>query len=147
MSEEEITIRKTPFLFLKWLVIVEFLFALLPFLAAALPSLRLAYDGSAVAGTVSYTLLIAIIMTTLQILILVIVFVAWYFPVYHVDKDRILYRRSNLFEDRELIQTKAIADIEIHQGRMARRLDYGTLRITGNTDDDGRVLVLSLIHI
>lgn len=143
MSEEEITIRKTPFLFLKWLVIVEFLFALLPFLAATLTSLRYAYDGSAVSGTVSYTLLVAIAMTTLQVLILIIVFVAWYFPVYHIDKGRILYRRSNLFEDRVLIQTEAIAGVEVHQGRMARRLDYGTLAISGTGMQD-RVLVKSI---
>lgn len=143
MSEKEFAIRKTPFLFLKWLVIVEFLFALLPFLAAALTGLRQTYDGSAAAGTVSYSLLVVMVMTTLQVLILGIVFVAWYFPVYHIDRNRILYRRANLFEDRELIQTKAIAGIEIHQGRIGRRLDYGTLVITAG-DLNSSVLVRNI---
>jgi membrane protein YdbS with pleckstrin-like domain len=143
MGEEEIIIRKTPFLYLKWLVIIEFLFALLPFLAAVLPGLRIAYDATTVARTISYTFLVAIIMTTLQVLILVILFVAWYFPVYHVDRERILYRRSNLFEDRLLVRMQAIAGIRIKQGPVARRLDYGSLEIS-RTDSGDRVSVRNI---
>jgi hypothetical protein len=69
-------------------------------------------------------------MTTLQVLILAISFVAWYFPVYHVNRQRILLRRSNLFEDKRVVDTQAISRIEVKQGRLARRLDYGTLVLT-----------------
>lgn len=137
MSQEKITIRKTPFLFLKWLVIIEFFFALLPFLAVTLTNLRQTYDASAASNTVPYPLLVTLILTMLQVLILVVVFVAWYFPVYHADRKRILYKRSNLSEDRELIQTQAITGIAVQQGRVARRLDYGTLAITGTGRADG----------
>jgi membrane protein YdbS with pleckstrin-like domain len=130
MDRREFTIRKTPFLFLKWLVIIEFFFALLPFLAVILINLRPSYEGTPLAGTVSYNLLLAIGMTTLQVLILAISFVAWYFPVYHVNRQRILLRRSNLFEDRKVADTQAISRIEVKQGRLARRLDYGTLVLT-----------------
>jgi membrane protein YdbS with pleckstrin-like domain len=130
MKQEEFTIRKTPFLFMKWLVIVEFFFAALPFLAATLTSLRQAYNGSTASGMVSYTLLVAIILTILQVLILTIVFVAWYLPVYQVDRKRIVHRRANLFEDRMLVETSSIAGIDVQQGRIGRRLDYGTLAIS-----------------
>jgi membrane protein YdbS with pleckstrin-like domain len=130
-TPQEIIIRKTPFLFLKWLVVVEFLFALLPFLLATLLRARESYDASVLSQTVSYNLLVAIGMTAIQVLILATCFVAWYFPVYHVDKQRILYRRSNLFEDKELVPTQSIARIKVEQGRMAQRLDYGTLAIDG----------------
>jgi membrane protein YdbS with pleckstrin-like domain len=111
-------------------VIIEFFFALLPFLAVILINLRPSYEGTPLAGTVSYNLLLAIGMTTLQVLILAISFVAWYFPVYHVNRQRILLRRSNLFEDRKVADTQAISRIEVKQGRLARRLDYGTLVLT-----------------
>jgi hypothetical protein len=130
MDRKEFTIRKTPFLFLKWLVIIEFFFALLPFLAVLLLNLRPNYEGTPLAGTVSYNLLLAIGMTTLQVLILAISFVAWYLPVYHVDRQRILLRRSNLFEDKKVADTQAISQIEVKQGRLAGRLDYGTLVLT-----------------
>jgi membrane protein YdbS with pleckstrin-like domain len=130
MDREGLTIRKTPFLFLKWLVVVEFFFALVPFLAVLLINLRQSYEGSPLAGTVPYNLLLTIGMTTLQVLILAISFVAWYFPVYHVNRRRILLKRSTLFEDRKVVDTQSISQIEVKQGVLARRLDYGTLVIT-----------------
>lgn len=129
MNREEIVVRKTPFLFLKWLIIVEFFFALLPFLVVTLASLRQSYEGSALSGTVSYNLLLAIVMTTLQILILIISFVVWYFPAYYIDRERITLRRANLFEDKTVFETQALRRIEVRQGAVARRLDYGTLVI------------------
>ena len=129
MNENEFTIRKTPFLFLKWLVAIEFFFAILPFLALTVARVRESYDSSALSQTVSYSLLVAIVLTTLQILIIVGSFTAWYFPVYSVDKQRILYRRSNMFEDRELVNTQSITHIDLKQGPLARRFNYGTLVI------------------
>lgn len=136
MNQPEIIIRKTPFLFLRWLVIIEFLFAILPFLVATLLRAQDAYDTSPLAGTVSYSLLVAIVMTALQVLIITTSFVAWYLPVYQVDKQRILYSRSNLFEDKELIATQSIKGIEIKQGVLARRLEYGTLVISNSETTD-----------
>ena len=130
MDRQEFAIRKTPFLFLKWLVIIEFFFALVPFLVVLLINLRPSYEGTPLSGTVSYNLLLTLGMTTLQVLIVGISFVAWYFPVYHVDRRCILLRRSNLFEDKKVADTPAITQIEVKQGGLARRLDYGTLVLT-----------------
>jgi membrane protein YdbS with pleckstrin-like domain len=127
MDHEEITIRKTPFIFLKYLVIIEFTFALLPFVATLIFALRDSYDQSAFAGTLSYNLLLTIVMTTLQVLIMAISFMAWYLPSYIIDDEKIIYRRGTLFEDKKLIDFPAIERIEILQGWLARRLDYGSL--------------------
>ena len=129
MSRDEISVRKTPFQFLRWLVAIEFFFALLPFLILLLTNLRQSYEGSGLAGTVSYNLLVALGMTTIQILIIGVSFVAWYFPVYQIQRDKILLRRSNLFEDKVIAETQKISEIEVHQGRLGRRLDYGALII------------------
>ncbi len=129
MSRDEISVRKTPFQFLKWLVVIEFFFALLPFLLTLLPNLRQSYEGAGLAATVSYNLLVAIGMTTIQVLIIGISFVAWYFPVYQIQRERILLRRSNLFEDKVIAETQKISGIEVQQGRLGQRLDYGTLII------------------
>ena len=117
MNRDEISVRKTPFQFLKRLVVIEFFFALLPFLLVLLTNLRQSYEGSALGGTVSYNLLVAIGMTTLQVLIVGISLVAWYFPVYQIQQDKILLRRSNLFEDKVIAETQKITGIEVRQGR------------------------------
>jgi membrane protein YdbS with pleckstrin-like domain len=136
MGQEAIVVRKSPYLFLKWVVTIEFFFAILPFLAAALVRLRESYDSTAVSGTVSYTLLVAVVLTTLQVLIIGVSFVAWYFPVYHADKVEITLRRANLFEDRMLVRTPAIASVTLRQGWLARKLDYGTLVIETTESPD-----------
>ena len=117
MNQSEISVRKTPFQFLKRLVVIEFFFALLPFLLVLLTNLRQSYEGSALGGTVSYNLLVAMGMTTLQVLIVGISLVAWYFPVYQIQQDKILLRRSNLFEDKVIAETQKITGIEVRQGR------------------------------
>ncbi|NIV38815.1 MAG: PH domain-containing protein [Anaerolineae bacterium] len=110
-------------------MIVEFFFALLPFLIVLLTNLRQSYEGSGLAGTVSYNLLVAIGMTTIQVLIVAISFVAWYLPVYLIQRDKILLRRSSLFEDKVIAEIQQISGLEVLQGALGRRLDYGTLVI------------------
>lgn len=129
MNNDEIVIKKTPFLFLKYLVFIEFTFALLPFVATLIFELRNSYDQSAFAGMVSYNLLLVVVMTTLQVLIIAISFMTWYLPSYLIDTEKITYRRGAFFEDKKLIDIPAIDRIEVLQGGLARRLDYGSLAI------------------
>jgi membrane protein YdbS with pleckstrin-like domain len=128
MKHDEIVIKKSPFQFLKWLVIIEFFFALVPSLLLLLP-VRSTYDATPLAGAISYNFLLVISWTLLQTVTLVAVFVAWYIPTYVVNDEKIIYRRGNTGSDRRLIWTQAISDVEIHQGWLARRFDYGTLNV------------------
>jgi membrane protein YdbS with pleckstrin-like domain len=131
MTQQALTIRRTPFVFLRWLVIIEFFFALVPFLVALVANARRAYETSGAAGTVSFTLLVALVMTSLQVLIIAISFLAWYLPVYEIDSQRVVFRRANLFEDRELIRTDSIREVQLGQGWLGRKLGYGTLTLSG----------------
>lgn len=130
------TIHKTPFLFLRYLVVIEFFFALLPLVAAlVIPLLRAEYNDTALAQNLSYNLLLTIIVTTLQILIVSISFFSWYLPVFQLDRQKIAYRRAGSADFRELISMDAVERVKIRQGWLGRRLDYGTLLIYGNFTD------------
>jgi membrane protein YdbS with pleckstrin-like domain len=139
-DQQEIILRKTPFLFLKWLVAIEFFFALLPFLAVLVLNVRQSYESSPFSGTLSYSLVLAMGMTILQVLILTFSFVAWYFPSYSINSRRVVLRRSNLFEDKQVAEIQSITGIEVRQGWLAQRLDYGTLLLrTRDTSDQARI--------
>jgi hypothetical protein len=130
------TIHKTPFLFLRYLVVIEFFFALLPLVAAlVIPLLRAEYNDTALAQSLSYNLLLTIIVTTLQILIVSISFFSWYLPVFQLDRQKIAYRRAGSADFRELISMDAVERVKIRQGWLGRRLDYGTLLVYGNFTD------------
>lgn len=136
MQETERVIRKSPFVFLKQLAAIEFFFALLPIFVATITSLQENYEASGLANTVSYSLLTASIFAILQILIIVMLFISWYAPAYHITPRKIVYQRSPFMEDQELL-TGTIYDIKLRQGPLARRFDYGTLIIhsTGSAGD------------
>ena len=139
MRFDELAIKKSPFVFIKLLVLIEFLFALTPFVIAALINARRAYEDTALARTVSYDLLSAVTLTTLLVLVLIAAFIAWYIPTYLVSPERVLLRRGGLFSDRKLADTQQIASMRVRQGWLARRLNYGSLELV---EQDGTVGVL-----
>ena len=132
MPNQNNTIHKTPFLFLRYLVVIEFFFAFLPLIAAFILPIQAEYNQTALAQELSYSVLLTIIMTTLQILIIAISFFTWYLPVFQIDRQRIAYRRAGSAEFRELIFVNTIQRVKIRQGWLGRRLDYGTLQIYGS---------------
>ena len=127
MNQEVIILRKTPYYFLKLLVVIELLFATLPLVLLVIPAIRQSYEAVAISRSISYTLLVTLGITFLQILILGITFLFWYIPVYLINQEQITHRRANLFEDRALGATQTIQGFEIHRGPLGKRLGYGNL--------------------
>jgi len=135
MSVEKIIIKKSPFVFIKWLIVIEFFFAFLPFLSAAIFNANAAYDEVELSRTISYPFLITVIATVIQVLIITFTFIAWYVPQYVIYRGRVLYRRGNLYEEKLLLQLTPDLDFALHQGPLARRFDYGSLDI-GRVDNE-----------
>ena len=54
MSNEPGTIRKTPFLFIRYLVIIEFFFAFLPLVATLIFPIQAEYNQTMLAQELSY---------------------------------------------------------------------------------------------
>jgi membrane protein YdbS with pleckstrin-like domain len=128
MNQSEIVIRKTPFLFLKRVAVLIFIFALLPAFVAALLDLRSEYQASALAGIVpNYTLFVVLLLALVQFLLVVVAFTTWYLPVYVVDSRQIVRRGGGLQGDRKLADMAAISGVDASQGPLGRRLDYGNL--------------------
>lgn len=119
------TLRKSPFVFLKRLVIIEFFFAFLPFFVTWLFGLDESYADSELAAAISFPLLYVIIVTALQVLIVAFAFLTWYLPGYTIGEREIIYRRANLVEDRRLADFRAIQAVDYHMGPLGRRMGYG----------------------
>lgn len=135
MHSNSQSIRKTPFLFIRYLVFIEFFFALLPLIAAVIFPVQSEYNETPLAQELSYNVLLTIIVTILQILIVAISFFSWYLPAFQIDRQKITYRRAGAADFRELISIDTIQRVKIRQGWLGRRLDYGTLLIYGNFTD------------
>jgi hypothetical protein len=134
MTRDQITIRYSPFLFLKRLVIIQAFFAFLPFLLALIISLfvsdlSIVYERLAISRSISLEFLLTIISTGLQLLILFAAFITWYYPVYVADRERIVHNRGNVLGTVHLANTPAITNIQVSQGWLAQRMGYGSLKI------------------
>ncbi len=127
MKAANLIIKLSPFVFIKRLAIVEFVFAFLPSILALAFGVERYYTATGAARTVSFSVLLTAVITSVQILIIALVFIWWYVPSYVVSVERVTLVRGGLFESRELARTYAITQIEVAQGVLGRRLDYGTL--------------------
>lgn len=129
-QRDTILLKQTPFVFLKALFIIEFFFALLPVTLAILFNLAAFYQDTPLAGFFSYNLFSIIALTTLQTIILAIAFVLWYLPEYKIDAEKIIHRRHNLMNDRELANAQSIQNTAVHFGPIGKRLNYGNIQLS-----------------
>ena len=129
MKPETNIIQRSPLVYVKWIIVIEFTFAVGPFVLAALFDVQGRYEGAGLAEMVSYNVLIAISIAVIQIGVILATFAMWYFPHYELDGRHILYRVGASGEPRRLVAIDAIVSITAKQGWLARIFDYGTLVI------------------
>lgn len=130
MKPQEITLHKSPFVFLKraaWLILV---FALLPTVVALLVDLREEYAASPVVRLVpDYTLFVVLLLATVEFALVALAFTSWYLPVTIVNRHEIVHKPGLFAADKRLALTPLLTSVDVRQGPLGRRLDYGTLAI------------------
>ncbi len=131
MNQAEVIIRKSPFVFLKRVAVLIFLFALLPTLIALALDFRSEYQSSPLAEVVpDFTLFVVILLALVQFLLVVVAFMTWYLPVYVVNGQQIVRRGGMAQGDKVLAELSAIGAVVPGQGPLGRRLDYGDLALS-----------------
>lgn len=129
MNISNLILKPSPFVFLKRLAIIEFVLAYGPAFLALLLGIEGYYATTGVSRTLSFSLLLTFALTLTQIVIIAAVFIWWYVPSYVISPQRIVLTRGGLFEPVELAHTYAITQIDVEQGALGRKFDYGTLLI------------------
>lgn len=127
MKATNLVIKLSPFVFIKRLAITEFIFAFLPTILALVFGAEQYYAETGAGRTVSFSFVLTAVITSIQVLLIALVFVWWYLPSYVVNTERVMLMRGGMFETRELARTYAITHIEVEQGVLGRKLDYGAL--------------------
>jgi hypothetical protein len=127
---DKIIIKTSPFVFLRRLVVIEFFFAIVSIYFAVGVDLNQVYEDLQLARIASFGLVIALVITILQILIIAAAFITWYADVYEVDRHQIIRWRGNLFGASTVAQTQALTDIEVIQSRFGDMVNYGTLELS-----------------
>lgn len=142
MRQPSVTARQSPFVFALRIAVAEFLFSVVLLFVAASAIVE-AYAQTDAATVLSFPLLLALIITGIQVLIVVTTFVTWYFPIYRLTPAAILVRSSPFAQERSWVDAATIGRVEVKSGWLARRLGYGTLLIEGQSGE----LLAKLKHI
>jgi hypothetical protein len=121
------TVRRSPFIFIKWVVVIQFIFALLPYELALLFNSQRAYEATEAARIIPYNLLVLLLMALIQVIIIVGAFILWQMPSYYFDGAQVLYRFGAGSLPRRLFTFADVTRVEVRQGWLARRFDYGSV--------------------
>jgi len=129
MDTITLNIKKSPAVFLKQLAIWQLIFAFSPLLFVALLPVEDTYNQWAIARSLTFNFAWVLLFTTVQIVILAVVFYFWWISYYVVTKTQILKQREGIIGSEPLGKTYAITNIDVKQGYLGKKLNYGTLII------------------
>ncbi len=130
MHQTSTSIRQSPFVFIMRISVAELIFSIVLLFIAASAAVQL-YEQTDAADVVSFPLLLALAIALLQIVIVLVTFVGWYFPVYRLTPGAILLRGGPFTQERPWIDASSILQVEVREGWLGRRLGYGTILISG----------------
>lgn len=130
MSHPFTIIRQSPFIFALRVAIAEFIFSIILIFVAASAMVQL-YEATEIARVVSFPLLLALMITFLQVVIVFAAFISWYYPVHRLTPTAILLRSGPFAQEHTLIDAAEIDHVEVRQSWLGRRFGYGTLLVEG----------------
>lgn len=123
----KITIKSSPIVFIRRLIVIEFGFALITTLLALWFDFGQLYEELALARVASFNLLVGIVITSLQIFIIAVAFLSWYGDSYEVDRKTITRRRGGFIGTSTIARTDTLAEVRTNQSALGERFNYGII--------------------
>jgi len=144
MVQTSMIVRQSPFVFIQRIAVAEFLFSVLLLLTTASTTTTEAYETTGADAVISFPLLLAVVITLLQVLIIVVTFMSWYFPAYRLAPAAVLRKSGPFAQERTMTETSAINKVAVKEGWLARQLGYGSLSLLDRAGQE--VGVLKNVH-
>ncbi len=131
-TKPDFNIRLSPFVFIKRLVITEFIFAFITI------GLSFIFDYSALLGSAPFgdvipiNLIMGIVLSLFQIFVIAASFLSWYFESYTLRDTSIVHRSGGSLGERELVTYQDIKNVSFVQNWLETSYNFGTLKLTVN---------------
>ncbi|RMF02958.1 MAG: ATP-binding protein [Chloroflexi bacterium] len=126
---QTLVIKTSPVVFLKRLVIIEVIWAVLASAFSFQGNLPEIYSDYGLTRFGSYAFLLGLLVTVIQIAIIAGAFMTWYLDTYRVDRKSITHWQAMGFGNRELAPLQAITELRVRQSALGDRFNYGTLEL------------------
>lgn len=126
---QKIVIKSSPIVFIRRLIIIEFGFAIATTLLSLLIDFDGLYQSLGLSRIASFSLIITLIVTSIQILIIAAAFLSWYTDTYELDPEKIIRRRGGFSGLSTLAPTRTLVDVVVKQSSLGERFNYGTIEL------------------
>ena len=136
----DLIIKTNPIVFLRRLLLIELLFGLATLLLTFTIDFEALYNQLQLQRWASLNMVLSLGVTLLQVLVITIAFLTWYFDSYKITREAVIHRRGNWLGQIQLAQTQAITAITVHQPQLGETFNYGNLILTTLNHDKKRVL-------
>jgi hypothetical protein len=127
--QPELVIKTSPVVFLKRLIIIEFAWAFFAVTLSIWLDLPGLFESAGLSRFGTFSLMLTIVFTLVQVLIIAGAFISWYFDTYRIGPEKITHIRLTSFGRQIIGQTQNIADLRVQQSALGERLNYGTLAL------------------
>ena len=128
-QQPDIVIKTSPIIFLKRLIFIELSWALFTTWLSLQIDFSQLYSDLQLNRIASFTIIVTLVVTLLQIIFVALAFIAWHFDTYKADKGGITHQRGNFFGVSDVAPTQALIDVKVHQSRLGRTFNYGNLEL------------------
>ncbi|MCB0164208.1 MAG: putative DNA binding domain-containing protein [Anaerolineae bacterium] len=126
----KIIVKPTPVVFIRNLIIIEFVWAVAAWLVSLQFSPTELYNDFQLARFGPFGIILTMVITTFQILIIAAAFLLWYTDTYEIDRETIVRRRGGLFGVSQVAPTQTLTEVDVSQSKLGETFNYGTLILT-----------------
>ena len=133
--------KRSPIVVIRTLVGIEVLAFICYSLAAALGNYKYElYSQLFLAHLISYQTLKFLVLSSVQLVITIYAFLAWYYEEYTLTPEAITHSRGLFFKQKKMVPLKKTMSVTLSAGPLGKWLHYGSIYIQNSGSGNGLVL-------
>jgi len=122
-----IIIKEGPIVFLKDVLLMEFIAFILLFGASFLANYEMLYRGWNLDHFMRYDIFTILMSSLFQFIYLIILFINWYFSYFEINDKEIIRKSGILFHHKKAVTLSDIISVETYQSPIDRLINHATI--------------------
>ena len=122
-----VIVKEGPLVFLRNLLVMEFVAILFLYFVKSLESYEAIYDSWGLQKYVTFHVFLVTVFSLFQFFYIMLLFLDWYFTHYEIYEREIIKRSGLLFRRRKSVSLSDVTSVEIYQSPLSRMMRHGTI--------------------
>jgi membrane protein YdbS with pleckstrin-like domain len=122
-----IIVKEGPLVFLRDLIVMEFIAVFFFFIASFLGNYGLIFQAWGLNQYIRYDLFLVAAFSFFQVGYIILLFLNWYFSHYEITEKEIVLKSGLVFRRRKSVSLSDVASVELYQSPISRLMYHGTI--------------------